>query len=73
LIERPATEVAGRDRITGLLRRTTITSAQVRAAIDHGVGRIVDAVKRTLETTPPTRSTSCVGGSAPSRERRSSG
>jgi rod shape-determining protein MreB and related proteins len=52
-VERPATQVAGRDRITGLLRRTTLTSAQVRAAIDHSVGRIVDAVKRTLETTPP--------------------
>ena len=45
--------MAGRDRITGLLRRTTITSSQMRAAVDHSVGRIVDAVKRTLETTPP--------------------
>jgi rod shape-determining protein MreB and related proteins len=52
-VERPATQVAGRDRITGLLRRTTINSAQVHAAIDHSVDRIVDAVKRTLETTPP--------------------
>jgi rod shape-determining protein MreB and related proteins len=52
-VERPAAQVAGRDRITGLLRRTTITSSQVRDAIDHSVGQIVDAVKRTLETTPP--------------------
>ena len=52
-VERRPTEVAGRDRITGLLRRTTITSGQVRAAIDQSVGRIIDAVKRTLETTPP--------------------
>jgi rod shape-determining protein MreB len=52
-VERPATQVAGRDRITGLLRRTTVTSSQVRVAIDHSVGRIVEAVKRTLETTPP--------------------
>jgi rod shape-determining protein MreB len=47
------TEVAGRDRITGLLRRTTINSAEVRTAVDHSVGQIVEAVKRTLETTPP--------------------
>jgi rod shape-determining protein MreB len=47
------TDVAGRDRITGLLRRITINSAEVRTAIDHSVGQIVEAVKRTLETTPP--------------------
>jgi rod shape-determining protein MreB len=52
-VDRPATEVAGRDRITGLLRRTTISSEQVRSAIDHPVGQIVEAVKRTLESTPP--------------------
>ena len=52
-VERPATQVAGRDRITGQLRRTTITSDQVRAAIEQSVGQIVEAVKRTLETTPP--------------------
>jgi rod shape-determining protein MreB len=52
-VERPATQVAGRDRITGLLRRTPVTSSQIRAAIDHSVTRIIDAVKRTLETTPP--------------------
>ena len=52
-VHRPATEVAGRDRITGLLRRTTISSEQVRSAIDHSVGQIVEAVKRTLESTPP--------------------
>jgi rod shape-determining protein MreB and related proteins len=52
-VMRPPAEVAGRDRISGLLRRTTITSTQVREAIDHSVDQIVEAVKRTLETTPP--------------------
>jgi rod shape-determining protein MreB len=47
------TEVAGRDRISGLLRRTRLDSEQVREAIDQSVERIVDAVKRTLESTPP--------------------
>src|SRR5205085_11988935 len=40
-VQRPPTQVAGRDRITGLLRRATITSSQMRAAVDHSVGRIV--------------------------------
>src|SRR5262245_64994370 len=40
-IDRPHTQVAGRDRITGLLRRTPITSADVRAAIAPGLHRIV--------------------------------
>ena len=47
------TEIAGRDRITGLLRRTSLDSAEVRAALEQSVGLIVDAVKRTLEITPP--------------------
>ncbi len=51
--DRPSTEVAGRDRITGLPRRTTITSEQVRSATEQSVGQIVEAVKRTLESTPP--------------------
>jgi rod shape-determining protein MreB and related proteins len=47
------TQVAGRDRITGLLRRTTIDSNDVRAAIAQPIETIVETVKRTLETTPP--------------------
>ena len=47
------TQVAGRDRITGLLRRNTIDSNDVRAAIAQPIETIVDTVKRTLESTPP--------------------
>jgi rod shape-determining protein MreB len=53
LDEQIETDVAGRDRITGLLRRTTITSADVRVAIEPPLATIVDTVKRTLEVTPP--------------------
>jgi len=53
LDEQIETDVAGRDRITGLLRRTTIASADVRAAIEPPLATIVDTVKRTLEVTPP--------------------
>jgi rod shape-determining protein MreB and related proteins len=47
------TTVAGRDLVSGLLRRVTISAADVRRALDPPVGRIVAAVKDTLERTPP--------------------
>jgi len=53
LSEELETDIAGRDRITGLLRRTTIGSADVRIAIEPPLATIVDTVKRTLEVTPP--------------------
>jgi rod shape-determining protein MreB and related proteins len=53
LEEELETEVAGRDRISGLLRRTTLGSDDVRSAIEQTVGTIVETVKRTLEATPP--------------------
>jgi rod shape-determining protein MreB len=46
-------DVAGRDRVTGYLRRATITSADVRNAIAQPIETIVETVKRTLEGTPP--------------------
>ncbi len=45
--------VKGRDLIAGLPRSTTITSEEVREALSEPVQVIVDAVKRTLETTEP--------------------
>jgi rod shape-determining protein MreB len=53
LEEETETDVAGRDRVTGLLRRTSIGSEEVRAALSQTVSLIVEAVKRTLEATPP--------------------
>ena len=47
------TLVAGRDLVTGLLRRVTVTGADMRRALGSPVGRIVAAVKDTLERTPP--------------------
>jgi rod shape-determining protein MreB len=47
------TQVAGRDRITGLLRRTSVDSNDVRSAIAQPLETIVDTVRRTLEATPP--------------------
>jgi rod shape-determining protein MreB len=53
LPEKIETDVAGRDRVTGLLRRTTIDSSEVRTAIAQPLEIIVDTVRRTLESTPP--------------------
>ncbi|HEX2045661.1 MAG TPA: rod shape-determining protein [Gaiellaceae bacterium] len=53
-VERAGTaEVAGRDGLTGLLRRIEVTAEEVRWALEGPIVRIVDAVKETLERTPP--------------------
>jgi len=46
-------EVTGRDLLTGLPKRITISSDAVRDAFKDLLGSIVDAVKGTLEATPP--------------------
>jgi rod shape-determining protein MreB and related proteins len=46
-------EVKGRDMIAGLPRRIFLRSEEVREAIQETVDQIVDAVKVTLERTPP--------------------
>lgn len=46
-------EVRGRDLITGLPRSSTINSEEIRQAISEPVNAIVEAVKQTLESTPP--------------------
>jgi rod shape-determining protein MreB len=46
-------EVAGRDMLTGLLRRLPVSAGEVREALEAPLVRIVDAVKDTLERTPP--------------------
>jgi rod shape-determining protein MreB and related proteins len=49
----PSAEVAGRDLVTGLLRRASVDADGVRAALERPLGQIVDAVKDLLERTPP--------------------
>ena len=46
-------EVRGRDLITGLPKTITVSSIEVQRAIDEPVTAIVDAIKHTLERTPP--------------------
>ena len=46
-------EVRGRDNMSGLPRKTEVTSSEVREALQEPVKAIVDAVKRTLERAEP--------------------
>jgi rod shape-determining protein MreB len=46
-------EVKGRDLITGVPRSITLTSVEIREAMNDCVRQIVAAVKATLEKTPP--------------------
>jgi rod shape-determining protein MreB len=53
LEEELSMEVKGRDLISGLPRSVVITSEEIRHAIAEPVNAIVEAVKQTLEITPP--------------------
>ena len=46
-------EVRGRDMISGLPRKTIVSSEEVREALKEPVGNIIDAVTRTLERAEP--------------------
>lgn len=46
-------EIRGRDLVTGLPKTITVTSAEIAEALSETVQAIVDAVKITLEKTPP--------------------
>jgi rod shape-determining protein MreB len=46
-------EIRGRDLLTGLPKTVTLGSEEVRQALDETVGHIVEAVKETLDRTPP--------------------
>lgn len=48
-----AMEIKGRNLLTGLPENITLTSAEVREALSEPLARIVDAIKCTLEQTPP--------------------
>jgi rod shape-determining protein MreB len=46
-------EIKGRDLVTGLPKNIVITTEEIRKAIEEPVMAIVDAVKETLDRTPP--------------------
>jgi rod shape-determining protein MreB and related proteins len=46
-------EVRGRDMLTGLPKTVIISSDEVRHALEEPVSQIIDAIKSTLDKTPP--------------------
>ncbi len=46
-------EIRGRDLVTGLPKTIVVSTAELREAIDEPVMAIIDAVKYTLDRTPP--------------------
>lgn len=53
LSEEKTIEVRGRDLVTGLPKTLTLTSSEIRDALSEPVATVVDAVRITLEKTPP--------------------
>ena len=51
--DEPGAEVCGRDLMSGLPKTILLTAAEVRNAIEETVSAIVDAVRVTLDNTPP--------------------
>ena len=46
-------DIRGRDLVSGLPKTLTIKASEVREALDEPIYKIIDAVKGTLEKTPP--------------------
>ncbi|MCK6457575.1 MAG: rod shape-determining protein [Phycisphaerae bacterium] len=53
LPEEMSREIRGRDMISGLPRKTVVTSQEIREALREPVGQIIEAVTRTLERAEP--------------------
>ncbi|MDS1271116.1 rod shape-determining protein [Lipingzhangella sp. LS1_29] len=51
--EEPYAEVRGRDLVSGLPKTIVMSAAEVRRAIEEPVAAIVDAVRTTLDKSPP--------------------
>ena len=46
-------EIRGRDLVTGLPKTVVVSTAEIREAIEEPVAAVIDAVKVTLDKTPP--------------------
>jgi len=53
LDERLELAIRGRDMATGLPKEVVVKSSQIRAAISRSLKLIIEAIKETIETTPP--------------------
>ena len=46
-------DIRGRDLVSGLPKTLTIKASEIREALDEPIYKIIEAVKNTLEKTPP--------------------
>src|SRR4051794_11093271 len=53
LEEEVQAEIRGRDLVSGLPKTVVLTSEEVRAALEEPMVQIIDAIKETLDRTPP--------------------
>jgi rod shape-determining protein MreB len=53
LAQEPEAEIRGRDLVSGLPRSVLVSSADVRLALEEPLQDVVDAVRTTLDRTPP--------------------
>ncbi|MCU1592332.1 MAG: cell shape determining protein MreB/Mrl family [Frankiales bacterium] len=53
MVEEVQTEIRGRDMVSGLPKTVVITSEEVRTALEEPLSTIIEAVKETLDRTPP--------------------
>ena len=53
LEEEVQAEIRGRDIVSGLPKTVVLTSEEVRAALEEPLVQIIDAIKETLDRTPP--------------------
>ena len=51
--DEPEAEIRGRDMISGLPRSVVVSSVEIRHAIEEPLHDIIDAVRTTLDQTPP--------------------
>ncbi|MDQ6875684.1 MAG: rod shape-determining protein [Actinomycetota bacterium] len=51
--DEPHAEIRGRDLVSGLPKTIVVSAEEIRKAIEEPVNQIVDAVKATLDKTPP--------------------
>jgi rod shape-determining protein MreB and related proteins len=53
LSDEPHAEIRGRDLVSGLPKTIIVSAEEVRKAIEEPVNAVIDAVKNTLDRTPP--------------------
>ncbi len=53
LPDEPHAEIRGRDLVTGLPKTIIVSAEEIRRAIEEPVNQIIDAIKNTLDRTPP--------------------